>query len=84
MLQSSTKWVPNHSIIMSIPSSPSLNTAASAAVKQRKSPLPLAAQEIACRAYYNHKKQGGVDGRDVEEWLCAEAELMAERFAESE
>lgn len=69
---------------MSIPSSPSLNTAAVAAVKQCKSILPLSSHEIAGRAYSNHEKQGRADGHDVEEWLCAEAELTAERFAESE
>ena len=36
-------------------------------------------EEVAHRAYANHENQGAVHGQDVEDWLAAEAELIAER-----
>ncbi len=34
--------------------------------------------EVAYRAYLNYQNHGGVDGHDVENWLRAESELIAE------
>jgi hypothetical protein len=35
--------------------------------------------EIARRAYFNYESQGSVPGHDIQHWLKAEAELLAER-----
>jgi hypothetical protein len=40
---------------------------------------PPTAEEIAGRAYAIYVREGGVLGRDVQHWLQAEAELLAER-----
>jgi len=34
-------------------------------------------EEVAKRAYLIYRKQGCPDGRDVEHWLAAEAQMMA-------
>lgn len=35
--------------------------------------------EVARRAYFSYVNQGSLPGRDVQHWLDAEAELLAER-----
>ena len=35
--------------------------------------------EVARRAYFSYENQGSLPGRDVQHWLAAEAELIAER-----
>jgi len=37
------------------------------------------ADEVARRAYFSYVNQGSLPGRDVQHWLEAEAELLAER-----
>ena len=37
------------------------------------------ADEVARRAYFSYVNQGSPSGRDVQHWLEAEAELIAER-----
>lgn len=37
------------------------------------------AEEVANRAYMNYLNHGAVAGNDLEDWLGAEAELIAER-----
>lgn len=37
------------------------------------------ADEVARRAYFSYLNQGSFPGHDVQHWLAAEAELMAER-----
>jgi hypothetical protein len=36
------------------------------------------ADDVACRAYLKHENHGRTDGRDLADWLGAEAELIAE------
>jgi hypothetical protein len=36
-------------------------------------------EEVADRAYLNYENHGAADGHDVEDWLRAEGELIAER-----
>lgn len=36
-------------------------------------------QEIALRAYYRYRSRGGVPGFEIEDWLVAEREVLAER-----
>lgn len=36
-------------------------------------------EQIRCRAYEFYEQRGRADGRDIEDWLQAEAELMRER-----
>ena len=36
------------------------------------------ADDVACRAYLKHENHGLADGRDLADWLGAEAELIAE------
>jgi len=35
--------------------------------------------EVARRAYFSYENQGSLPGQDVQHWLAAEAELIAER-----
>jgi Protein of unknown function (DUF2934) len=37
------------------------------------------ADEVARRAYFSYVNQGSLRGHDVQHWLAAEAELVAER-----
>jgi hypothetical protein len=37
------------------------------------------ADEVARRAYFSYLNQGSLPGHDVQHWLVAEAELLAER-----
>ena len=37
------------------------------------------ADEVARRAYFSYVNQGAPQGQDVQHWLAAEAELLAER-----
>jgi hypothetical protein len=37
------------------------------------------ADEVARRAYFSYKNEGSPQGRDVQHWLAAEAQLIAER-----
>ena len=37
------------------------------------------ADEVARRAYFSYVNEGSPHGRDVQHWLAAEAELLAER-----
>jgi hypothetical protein len=39
-------------------------------------PMP---DEVARRAYFSYENQGSLPGHDVQHWLKAEAELIAER-----
>ena len=38
-------------------------------------------QEIQLRAYYRYRERGCAPGADVDDWLAAEQELLAERGA---
>jgi hypothetical protein len=46
---------------------------------QSENSPPPSPEEVAFRAYLNFQNHGAADGHDVEDWLRAEAELMAER-----
>ena len=37
------------------------------------------ADEVARRAYFTYENEGSTQGRDVQHWLAAEAQLIAER-----
>ena len=37
------------------------------------------AEQIRCRAYELYERRGHADGRDIDDWLQAEAELLIER-----
>jgi len=41
-------------------------------------PFSPTEDEVAYRAYLNYQNHGGADGHDVENWLRAESELIAE------
>lgn len=36
-------------------------------------------EEVSYRAYLNYQNHGAADGRDMQDWLNAETELIAER-----
>jgi hypothetical protein len=38
-------------------------------------------EDVAFRAYQNFQNHGAADGHDVQDWLRAETELIAEHFA---
>ena len=47
--------------------------------KQNKIVFAPSADEVARRAYFSYVNQGALQGHDVQHWLDAEAELIAER-----
>ena len=58
--------------------SPPKSTAATDSIQ---GPINFApsADEVARKAYFNYVNEGSLPGRDVQHWLTAEAELIAER-----
>lgn len=48
-------------------------------LNQNKLDFAPSADEVARRAYFNYENQGSLPGHDVQHWLKAEAELIAER-----
>ena len=48
-------------------------------MNQNESDFMASADEVARRAYFSYVNQGSLPGRDVQHWLDAEAELIAER-----
>ena len=47
--------------------------------KQNEDRFVPAADEVARRAYFTYENEGSPQGRDVQHWLAAEAQLIAER-----
>jgi hypothetical protein len=47
--------------------------------KQNEAVFAPSADEVARRAYFTYENEGSLQGRDVQHWLAAEAELIAER-----
>ena len=60
------------------PASPSLPTAA-VDLDQSAIDFVPSPDEVARRAYLNYVNQGAQPGHDVQHWLAAEAQLIAER-----
>jgi hypothetical protein len=52
---------------------------AAAALSQNEIDFTPSADEVARRAYFSYVNQGSLDGHEVQHWLAAEAELIAER-----
>jgi hypothetical protein len=50
-----------------------------AALSQNNINFTPSPDEVARRAYFNYENQGSLPGHDVQHWLKAEAELIAER-----
>lgn len=78
------KWkvITDHHFVMNDLLTPSLEKAIIASENCRDSLPKITAHDIACRAHLNHERQSESDNHEVDEWLCAEAELTAERFVE--
>ncbi len=53
-------------------------SAATAEFKPNEVDFVASAEEVARRAYFNYLNQGSLPGQDVEHWLAAEAEVIAE------
>jgi hypothetical protein len=53
--------------------------AAVADLNQNKMDFAPSADEVARRAYFSYVNQGSLPGHDVQHWLEAEAQLLAER-----
>ena len=47
--------------------------------KQTDSDFNPSADEVARRAYFSYMNEGSLPGHDVQHWLKAEADLLAER-----
>ena len=56
-----------------------LQPTAAADVNQAGSDFVTSADEVARRAYFSYVNQGSQPGHDVQHWLEAEAQLLAER-----
>jgi len=54
-------------------------SAATEELNQNKIDFAPSADEVARRAYFSYVNQGSLPGHDVQHWLEAEAELIAER-----
>jgi hypothetical protein len=54
-------------------------SAAAADLRQIPIEFSPSADEVARRAYFAFENEGSQPGRDVQHWLTAEAELIAER-----
>jgi hypothetical protein len=52
---------------------------AAAGSSQNEIDFAPSADEVARRAYFNYENQGSMQGHEVQHWLTAEAELIAER-----
>jgi len=52
---------------------------AAADLNQRETGFVPSPDEVARRAYFTYLNEGSPQGRDVQHWLAAEAELVAER-----
>jgi hypothetical protein len=52
---------------------------AAAALSQNEINFTPSPDEVARRAYFSYENQGSLPGHDVQHWLKAEAELLAER-----
>ena len=50
-----------------------------AALSQNEISFTPAPDEVARRAYFSYQNEGSLPGREVQHWLKAEAELIAER-----
>jgi hypothetical protein len=61
-----------------MPSVPSPTTAAKEQDREAKAFVP-SADEVARKAYFAYENEGSRPGRDVQHWLAAEADLIAER-----
>jgi hypothetical protein len=48
-------------------------------LKQNELDFVPSADEVSRRAYFCYENEGSVQGRDVQHWLAAEAQLLAER-----
>jgi len=53
-------------------------SAATAEFKPNEVDFVASANEVARRAYFNYLNQGSFPGQDVQNWLAAETELIAE------
>ena len=53
--------------------------ALAAASNQNETEFAGSRDEVARKAYFSYVNQGSPQGRDVQHWLAAEAELIAER-----
>ena len=52
---------------------------AASALEQNDTDFVPSADEVARRAYFTYVNQGSLSGHEVQHWLSAEAELIAER-----
>lgn len=52
---------------------------AAANVNQNEIDFTASPDEVARRAYFNYVNEGSLPGHDVQHWLAAEADLLAER-----
>ena len=52
---------------------------AAAALNQNEINFTPSPDEVARRAYFSYENQGSLPGHEVQHWLKAEAELIAER-----
>jgi hypothetical protein len=48
-------------------------------LKQSENNFTPSPDEVARRAYFSYENQGSLPGHEVQHWLAAEAELIAER-----
>ena len=53
--------------------------AAAADLRRNEVAFAPSADEVARKAYFSYENEGSPQGRDVQHWLAAEAQLIAER-----
>jgi hypothetical protein len=60
------------------PADPSPAAATKASDQEARNFVP-SPDDVARKAYFNYQNEGSLPGREVQHWLAAEAELIAER-----
>ncbi len=56
-----------------------LRPTAAADLNQNEENFVLSPDDVARKAYFSYLNEGSLPGRDVQHWLAAEAQLLAER-----
>ena len=69
----------HHKLFQTQPAAIAPRPNSSAPVGQTEANFTPSPDEVARKAYFSYENEGSLPGRDVQHWLKAEADLIAER-----
>ena len=69
----------NHKLSKTQQAVVALRPTSAAGIDQSEIDFAPSPDEVARKAYFNYENEGSLPGRDVQHWLAAEADLIAER-----